>query len=926
MKEININQKNAIHTISGPVLIIAGPGTGKTYTLVERVAHMVGDLDIDPSSILISTFTNKASGELLDRLSHKFKDKGLTKDVNDMLLGNFHSICRKILEDNIDYLEVKRDFSLIDDIEKKYLIYRNLDFFRRIPGYFDLIKTKDLNSIDKITKTVFEEAILERKSDDPKIQTIFNIVNLYEKILISQNKLDFSAVLFFTYKLLAKEEEVRKKLQKKINYIMVDEYQDTNTVQEKIIFSILNEKENICVVGDDDQGLYRFRGATVRNILHFQEKLKKKLQYIELDINYRSKKDIVRFYNSFISSLDSFYDIEKYRYKKNLKAFDQDERKSVFKLSSNSEEGYRQAIVDFILGLKNEAKIKDFNQVAILVSSVNDPRVLKLQTALREKNIGVYTPRTSKLINRLESKLILGALFAIFRPLIEKRKIPISYDSYQFLLKCYDEIFRYLRKDSNLSQFVHQMAGYLSSDKLNISILDIAYRLFRYDPFRSIFDDDEKEKMQKNISKILVLIVNFSKFEGLYYIDKDNLDWFTRLFFDAFIGFIKEENVSEFEEDTVVPKDHEISLLTIHASKGMEYPVVIMASLWDRPYKTYKGEFDKVLDEFLISYGKEAFEPSDYIDIFDFYRKYYTGFSRAQSLLILAAFENTRNIKSLGLELRPFFESLESFNEDLLSEISIIDSKQTAIKNIYSYTGDIAQYEYCPRAYKFFRKLRFARTINFGMVYGSLVHQSIEHINKSLILGVTLSDHEIYEKLREIGKNLYKSGASFISKKMLDRAFEEILKYKNRSGDFGKILKSEYEISLALEDYILTGNIDMIYEKDNKISIVDFKTGKNPGQVGKYDLLESYLGQLFLYANLYEKSKNESIYQVSLYFTGLDNTEDLISVGVDKDHLEKRMTHIDKLIHEIDHDRVYEKTNDIEKCKLCELRFYCDRM
>ncbi len=926
MKEINVNQKNAIKTISGPVLIIAGPGTGKTYTLVERVCHMVGDLKIDPSAIMISTFTNKAANELLDRLSIKFKDKGLNKDVNDMLLGNFHGICRRLLEENIDFLDFKKSFELIDDVEKKYLIYRNLDHFKKIPGYFNLITTRDVNEIDRLTKAVFEEGILDRKSENAEIQTIFDIVSLYEKILLNHNKMDFSAVLFYTYKLLRENAQVRDDLRNKISFIMVDEYQDTNTIQEKIIFSILNEEENICVVGDDDQGLYRFRGATVRNILNFQDKLKKKVQFIELDINYRSKKDIVDFYNGFIYCLDSFYDIEKYRYKKHLRAFNQDEAKAVFRIGARSEEEYRESVVDFIISLKENGKIKDYNQVAILVSSVNDPRILKLQTALRGKNIGVYTPRTSKLINKKEAKLVLGGLYGIFKPLMDKNKINLSYESFQFLVSAYNEIFKYENKDPMLKNYMGQMGKYLTSKKVNITILDIMYRFFRYEPFKSIFQDDRMEKSQKNISRMLELIDNFCKFEGLYYLTEANIDWFTRLFFDGFIGFIKNENVSEFEEDTIIPDKNQLSLLTIHASKGMEYPVVIMASLWDKPFKTYIRPFDKKINDFLASYGREDFEPYDYIEIFDFYRKYYTGFSRAQSLLVLAGIEGKEAYKQIGIELKPFFSKLDDIGQEEISKLEINLPKESSLKNIYSYTGDLAQYEYCPRAYKFFRKLKFSRSINYGMVYGSLVHETIEYINKALIREKTPSDMEIYESLRNLAKGKYLSGARFIDKDMLDRAYEEVLKYKSSLGDFGNILDSELGISLALEDYILIGNIDMIYEKDGLVKIIDFKTGRNPQEVGKEDLLDRYIGQLYLYANLYERSKDQSIDQVSLYFTSPENAKDLVSLDIDQDKLADKMAHVDELIKKIEGDQTFSKTENIDRCKTCELRFYCGRI
>lgn len=272
---INVKQEEAINKIDGPVLIIAGPGTGKTYTLVQRVINMVANLNIDPSQIMISTFTNKASFELIDRLSIKFKELNIHKDVNDMMIGNFHSIARRILDEYIDFTPLKRGYIQIDSVEQNYLINRFLPYFRNIDGYAYVInKNREVKDIAKIINKICEDGILDRKSDNQRYNLYFKIVEMYENILMKYNMIDFSHVLFYTYKLLVEYPEIKQSLRKKINYMMIDEYQDTNIIQEKIIFELLNENQNICVVGDDDQSLYRFRGATVKNILEFGKNLK----------------------------------------------------------------------------------------------------------------------------------------------------------------------------------------------------------------------------------------------------------------------------------------------------------------------------------------------------------------------------------------------------------------------------------------------------------------------------------------------------------------------------------------------------------------------------------------------------------------------------------------------------------------------------
>lgn len=926
MKKLNENQEKAITTIDGPVLIIAGPGTGKTFTLVERLVHMVGNLGINPSAIMLSTFTNKAAKELLDRLSMKFKELNITKDVNDMLLGNFHSICRRILDQYIDFLDFKKGYRIIEDVEKKYLIYRNLDKFKMIPGYYDLITSRDVNRIDKIVKLVFEEGILERSSDNPRIQTMLDIVALYEKLLISKNIIDFSGQLYYTYKLLMDHPEVRQELQAQINYIMIDEYQDTNSIQEKIVFALLNENKNICVVGDDDQGLYRFRGATVRNILHFPKKFGGNATVIKLDINYRSRKSIVDFYSSFMEGLDDIENIDMYRYRKSLKANNKDDGQAVFRLKSSNEEEFRQSIVDIVLELKRQGKIDHYNQVAVLVSSVNDSRIMKLYTALRRAGIGVYTPKTTTLISKKETSLVLGALYSVFKPLIESEKIRLSYDSYQFLGETYTEFYNYEKNDNNLEEFVAQMSKFLLNKKVNISLLDILYRFFRYEPFVTILKEIKHEKMQKNISRLMELVMSFCQIESVYYINEKNIVDFTRLFFDAFIGFIKEEKVNEFQEETVIPEKDQISLLTIHASKGMEYPVVIMASLWDRPFEKRLYGFDLELNQHLKSFGKADFEPASYTEKLDFYKKYYTGFSRPENLLLLAGMNDQSNKSLISGEIRPLFNDLPDITPIDISGLEKSVYEDNMAKDIYSYTGDIAQYNFCPRSYKFFRKYRFTKTLNVGMTYGNLVHETLEFINKDVIEGNKPSLDRVNQELRAIAYNKYIAGASFITEDMLARAFAEIEKYYNYMDRFEQIKGSEVSISLAKEDFLLTGNVDMVYQENGKLAIIDFKTGRNPRETGNQELLDQYLGQLSLYAQLYQESKGEKVEKLSLYFTSLDNMQEMITVDVDERALKLFMDHASKTIEEIESDDEFEMTSDTSKCKSCDLRFFCNRV
>lgn len=915
------SQKKAIETIDGPVLIIAGPGTGKTFTIVERVCHMVANLDIDPKHIMISTFTNKAATELLDRLSTKFKEKGINKDVNHMLLGNFHGICRKILNQYMDYLDLNVDYQTIDDIQKKYLISKYIEEFRKIEGFMAVVATNQVNAIDQITKLVFEESFDERDASDPRFKTMLKIVEVYEKILKVHNYMDHSTILYNTYKLLVENPDIRSQLNSTIKYIMIDEYQDTNTIQEKIIGLILNEDENLCVVGDDDQGLYRFRGASIKNILHFGENLNKKVTRINLDTNYRSTADIVEFYSDYMGRLNSEIDnIEKFRYEKNLKAFDKKDYNSVYSLTSKDSDSYRRSIVNFIKALKVNGKISNYNEVAILVSSINHSEILKLNTLLRKSGIEVYTPTSKTLISRDETRYIIGALYGVFSQVIIKNNLRINTDTHNFLQNSYDLL---IKKSDGIKGFLQTMGQYISGDDFShIYMIDIVYRILRYQPFKDILENFEDSKQAKNLSRFIDILSTFDVIDKLPIITKVNLNIYIQKFFGDFIGFLQKENITEFEEDTQIPGENQVSLLTIHASKGMEYPVVIMASLWDKEFNNYRNNYTDLIDEFSAYIGKKEFEPNIFKNKLDFYRKYYTGFSRAENLLVLAGFNGPYGISQ---NFEKIVEDLEEISLDDFENIKTSKYKKSKLKAMYSYTQDIAPYTSCPRAYYYFRKLRMKQKQVQGMVYGSIVHQTIEYINRALIENRPINKIDIEDYINSLMIQKYRAGAVFLNTSIKEKIQAEINKYLKFISQIDRILGAEEGISISFEDFILTGNIDMIYQEKDKLGIMDFKTGKNPNERGNLDLFEKYLNQIKLYAYMFENTDGRMIDQVDLYFTSLDNEKDLYRQDVVGERFDEFIDSIRETIGQIENDRLYPKTKDILKCQACDMRFVCER-
>ncbi|NLZ72885.1 MAG: ATP-dependent helicase, partial [Bacteroidales bacterium] len=421
----NENQKKAIQTTEGPVLIIAGPGTGKTFTLVKRAVYLITQKKVRPENIMIATFTEKAAKEIITRISNELLKLNINININELYIGTLHSICLRLLKENLEYTRLRKNYRLLDDFEQKYLIFQNIWRFNSIQNIELLYGQTNSSWMRAQTLTYYINAITEelvsidrlKQHSSLEIRTLGEVIETYNSILEEENTLDYSSIQVLAYNLLISNPEIREKLQEEIKYIMIDEYQDTNYVQEQLVFLIGDKHKNICVVGDDDQGLYRFRGATIRNILEFPNKFPY-CERITLFENYRSEKDIVNFYNEWMTTTHgNGFDFEwdKFRFDKNIKPVKEnliEGTPTVIKIGA--ENNWKENVLDFIHRLKNSGNLTDYNQIAFLFRSVKHDRVKELADFLEQNEIPVYSPRSDLFFEREEIRFALAALLLCF--------------------------------------------------------------------------------------------------------------------------------------------------------------------------------------------------------------------------------------------------------------------------------------------------------------------------------------------------------------------------------------------------------------------------------------------------------------------------------------------------------------------------------
>lgn len=501
----NEAQKEAISATDGLVLITAGPGTGKTFTLVKRAVYLIQECGIKPEQIMMATFTEKAAKELITRITNELAERNISVNVNEMYIGTFHSLCLRIIKENLEFTRLKRNYRLLDTFDQKYLVFRNFHKFKNIEGIDELLSKggswKRSDEICTYINHLSEEMVdIEalQSDDNPGIRTLGRVLSVYQEMLEEGNLIDFSTIQTECYKLLMQNKQILEELQDKLQYLMIDEYQDTNYIQEQIVFLLGAKHHNICVVGDDDQGLYRFRGATIRNILEFPHKFENEgCKIIPLVVNYRSNSDIVDFYNEWISTTSGHkfkFSWDRYRYQKKIEPHVKSDIQSpaVVKLfSKDDEDEWHEKILGFIKELKESGKLTDYNQLAFLFSSVKHQRVTALANFLERNGINVYSPRSDMFFKRDEIKLALGCLMLMFPKYVmklEKQEFDfLQVEHYRYYRECIVAANEYVTRADNkeLLQFIRKHgkvhAGLTGTTDYAYS--GLLYKLFMFRPF-----------------------------------------------------------------------------------------------------------------------------------------------------------------------------------------------------------------------------------------------------------------------------------------------------------------------------------------------------------------------------------------------------------------------------------------------------------
>ena len=575
---LNAQQKEAVFHTEGPLLILAGAGSGKTRVLTHRIAYLIDEKEVNPWNILAITFTNKAAGEMRERV-----DQIVGFGSESIWVSTFHSTCVRILRRFIDRIGYDTNFTIYDSDDQKTLIkevckYLQIDtkIYKERMFIGAISSAKD----EMITPEEFE---LRAEGDFAK-QRIAKVYKEYEKQLRSNNALDFDDLLFKTVQLFQTQKDVLEHYQERFRYIMVDEYQDTNTVQFQLVSMLAGKYKNLCVVGDDDQSIYKFRGANIKNILNF-EKVFENTKVIKLEQNYRSTSTILDAANSVIRNNEG-------RKEKTLWTDNGEGEKIRFQ---RMETAYEEA--EFIVGdIRKKVKNEEcsYNDNAILYRTNAQSRLFeeKLVTAnIPYKIIGginFYARREIKDLlaylktidngkDDLAVKRIINVpkrgigLTTINR--VQEDALSRGVGFYESLLTA-DLIPNIGRSISKLESFA-ALIEHLKTRAKTISISQLLDEILELTEYIESLESENEEEAKARIENIEELKNKIVAYEDSCEDEYPSLS-----------GFLEEVALVADIDNLDEESDH-VVLMTLHSAKGLEFPRVYLAGMEDGIFPGY---------------------------------------------------------------------------------------------------------------------------------------------------------------------------------------------------------------------------------------------------------------------------------------------------------------------------------------------------
>lgn len=898
--------------------IIACAGSGKTEFISSRIAYLIYKKIVKPENIVAFTFTEKAAEELKFRIRSKIRELvGHQPDIGDIYIGTIHSFCLELLKEyssgfrGFDVLEEGKRYAFVssirndlDYVKLKEWLYS--DGFKK--SYGETEQSWILNTFIRGIDIVKEELKKPEKISDS--QPFIDAFNKYNKILGEKHFLDFSSMMSIAVNEFENNKEFREMVRNKYTYITVDEYQDINPIQERLIQLLIGNMGNICVVGDDDQSIYQWRGSTVENILTFRNRYKDIYTY-PLDKNYRSADRIIDLSNDLIKKNKKR--LQKSMYPTNSR----NEHGDIYKLRFETQEEEVKFIVERIIKLIGTKWIEkngtvrgiSYSDIAIFFRSVRYEAKPYLE-ALDKAHIPYAVSGIGGLFETEEIDIIfnifsyLGNFGKIWLSLENKNKVPDE----DFVYNSAQKIFSLLSKKDFIKQLKQlkielKRKGRISLQRLYADILNML------GVSEDSFHNDKNEVIRYNLGR---LSQSISDYEGTRtyctYKDIERFCWFIVHYaessYDAGAG----------EDPTRVI--NAVQVMTLHATKGLGFPVVFMPyCVQKKPRQTSPGFLNPKRFNFIRYCGSEEDER----------RLFYVGLTRAKKFLFVTTAKNP-GPKKRKREPSIFFNELNDKHciiKPILDPTKRNKTKPQPSTEDYRFPtnySELSDYIRCEYDYKMRYIYGFNPIIVQALGYGKQIHNILSILHKLAENG-KIPSHQVAVEL--LKRHFYLRYAAEKQQEKLTRsALKSILSYLNLwREDFILSLKSERPFEMDFDNALISGTIDLLKRKtvnENILEIIDFKTGN------ERKLDEELHLQVQLYTIAAREALNLNVEKAHVHFLD-DEKQKRVEILITPKQLELARQTISDAIKGVTTRRFRRNPRNIKTCTGCDWIKICPK-
>ncbi len=1010
LKDLNQEQRQAVMHSDGPLLIIAGAGTGKTTVITRRIAWLILEKRIKPDEILAVTFTEKAAGEMEERV-----DQLLPYGYVDLWISTFHSFCERVLKDHAIDIGLPGDFKLLNQTEQWLLVRQNLerfnlDYYRPLGNptkfihsllkhfsrakdeeiwpedylqYVEELRLNEDNTLKqgKFVKNSTKSQIANYKlqtnpkseiintqyeiQDTKRLEEVANAYHTYQQLLLENNALDFGDLINYTLKLFRTRPAILGKYRQKFKYILVDEFQDTNWAQYELIKMLAAPKNNLTVVGDDDQSIYKFRGASISNILQFKNDYPKCREIVITD-NYRTKQNILDLAYKFIKQNDPNRLEAKLGIVKKLAAKRNGDG-VIEHIHARTADAEARAVAEKILELKNKDKAINWQDFAILVRANNQaemfmpvldqygiPYQFLASSGLYSKPIILDIIAYLKLLDNYHES---GAVYRILNmPMVDLAYddiVKLNYFSRRKNWSLYETMKNAaavgvsgegLRKINKILGFVEKHTSLARGNGVGKVVFKFLED-FKY--LANLTRRAEKGDLRavENISYINQFLKRVDEFERTD--PSRSLKNFMAELDMALESGEEGSLASSFEEGPEAVK-----ILTVHGAKGLEFRYVFIVNLVDLRFPSTDRKEPIELSDALV---KEIVPEGD-IHLEEERRLFYVAMTRARDGVFFTSAsdyggQRKKKLSRFLVELGFSAPEVKTptgqvyFNEEKQSEERGPSVKKYWLPSRFSFT-QLKAFETCPLQYKFAHILAVPVRGKFTFSFGKTMHGTLYKFFQGMIERSKITQSNLFGAM-EAEEHRGHSGFMLKNAKLeaapslddLLKIYEEswindwyeskahhdeykkkgkeILRefYKIHEGKWPKVKYLEKGFNLKVGDYTVRGVIDRVDEVPGGLEIIDYKTGSVPRD-------ERYLEkeQLLIYQLATCDVFGEKPALLSYYY--LDENKKISFLGSDED-LKGIREKIITTIEEIKKSNFPPKPS-LYNCKNCDFKDICE--